>query len=219
MTESTKDLAAARAPGLGCGSPGVPAGCPSHVVEEVYRLLDLGSPKLAFAVASGAPLVPFYIPVAGLFQTVGQTLVPKNGNPSRLVQDTIIEEIELQVQNQNPPSGLDSLTNEFFELQSGIEATVKIVGPGGGYNPVPDQMPLKSIKGYLRRPWLLTYTNGINVDYFATVSPLPFPVKVTLTFKGVTSYWKRLIDISPLECLRGLTDMGYLCDSYQRLLC
>jgi hypothetical protein len=207
--------------GLGC-SP-VPEGTDPQLAAEVYKALRYGSPRLAFAQACGVPLVPFSIRVVGDFPDVAQALSPSDGNTIKIVQDTFISEIKFQVQNQNPPSGLDSLTNFFFELESGIEARLKTIAGGTGYNPVPDFTPIKLISRRLvdeqSGPWLLTYDNGLVMDFQATVLPLPFPVKVTFVFEGKTSYFPKIIDMSQLQAVKMLKEMGYLCDAYMKMYC
>jgi hypothetical protein len=208
-------------PGLGCG-PGpdgfAPAGCPTGMAAAVWEMLTLGSPRLAYALACGVPLVPYNIKVAGLFPSTNTTLVPDQGQNVKIVQDMIVREIKFQVQNQNTPGGLDSITNYFFQLESGIEARLKTVGAGGGYNPVPEFQPIATIAGKLRKGWLLTYTNGLVMDFQASVQ-LPFPVKVTFTFESETVYWPRLIDMTSYEALRCLKKMGYVCEAFDSFFC
>lgn len=208
--------------GLGCPDCGGTCGAGGGVdPEQVYSLLKLGSPRLAYAVACGVPLVPWTFNVQADFTSVGQTEVSQAGNNVKIVQDTLIQEIKIQVQNQNTPGGTDSLTNFFYELESGIEANLKIVGAGTGYMPVPEFTPLKHIarKFACGKEWLLTYNNGVEMDFQATVSPLPFPVVVTVSFEGVTSAWPKLIDISQSDAVQKLKSLGYLCDTYERLYC
>lgn len=202
------------------GGP-VPKGCTIEMAKDVYRYLRLGSPRLALAAAVGVPMVPYSIRVEGDFATTSQTEVTQAGNDVKIVQDTFIEEIKIQVQNQNTPGGTDSLTNFFFELESGIEATMKIVGPGTGYMPVPEFTPLKHIARKFNQDnlWLLTYNNGVEMDFQATVSPLPFAVNVTVTLEGITSTWPKIIDISQVEAIGRLKKLGYLCDAYEQLYC
>ena len=210
-------------PGLGkCGScgawPSVPKGCTPAMAEAVYDMLTVGSPRLAYALACGVPLVPYDINCVALFGDVSVVLVPDVGQNVKIVQDQIVREIRFQVQNQTTPAGFDSITNYFFEQESGIEARLKTVGAGGGYNPVPEFTPIKLIAGPLRRGWLLTYTNGLVMDFQATVA-LPFPVKVTFTFKSETVYWPRLIDMTSYEALQKLKSMGYVCDAWDSYFC
>lgn len=202
-----------------CGSwPTVPDGCTPAMAQAVYDMLTIGSPRLAFALACGVPLVPYQVPVVALFGDTSVTLVPEVGNDVKIVQDFAVKKVVFQVQNQETPSGFDSITNYFYELESGIEARLKIVGAGGGYNPVPVFTPIREIAGDLDRPWLVTYTNGFVMDFQATV-PLPFAVKVTFSFKGETVYWPRLIDMSSLEALKALKKMGYVCDAFESYFC
>jgi hypothetical protein len=212
--------------GLGCPNCGgaggpVPDGATVEMAKNVYRYLRLGSPRLAFAAACGVPCIPWSFRVEADFTSTSQTNVFQAGNDVKIVQDTFIEEIKIQVQNQNTPGGLDSLTNYFFELESGIEAIMKVVGPGTGYVPVPQYTPLKHIARKFSQDslWLLTYNNGVQMDFQATVTPLPFLVNVTVTFEGFTSAWPKIIDMTQAEAVRSLKKLGYLCDAYEQLYC
>src|SRR5579875_9832 len=198
-----------------------PPGVTIEMAKDVYRYLRLGSPRLAFAAACGVPRVPWSFRVEADVTETSQTEVTQAGNDVKIVQDTFIEEIKVQVQNQNTPGGLDSLTNFFFEMESGIEANMKVVGAGTGYMPIPEFTPLKHIARKFSKDqlWLLTYNNGVQMDFQATVTPLPFLVNVTVTFEGFTSAWPKIIDMTQAEAIKGLKKLGYLCDAYEQLYC
>jgi hypothetical protein len=217
--DKNKQAGGAAATGLGtCLDGFAPAGTTPGMACAVFDMLVVGSPRLAYALACGIPLVPFDIKCSGLFTDPSVTLVPDVGQNVKIVQDMVVREIKFQIQNQKTPAGLDSITNYFFEQESGIEARLKTVGAGGGYNPVPQFMPLKLIAGPLRTGWLLTYTNGLVMDFQATV-PLPFGVQVTVAFKSDTVYWPRLIDMTSEEALKKLKKMGYVCDAFDSNFC
>ena len=112
------------------------------------------------------------------------------------------------MQNQDTPSGLDSLTNFFFEQESGILATMQIVGAAGGYQPYNFFTPIKLMCGP-KKMWLITYNNGIVMNFNASVA-LPFPVTVTFVFRCRTSYWRKLLEMTSWEALCKLKEMGFL---------
>lgn len=186
-----------------------PAGFTVQMASEVYRLLDLGTPKLAYARAMGFTLEPFWILVPALFSNTSVITVPNAGNPSKIFQDTLITEVDYQVQNQNTPAGFDSLTNEFFELQSGIQAQIKVEQGAGSYNPAPDYTPIKLLRKKLLRPWLVGINCGFKMNFKATVT-LPFPVEVDFVFFGETTWWPKLMDMTALQCLKKLQEMGFV---------
>jgi hypothetical protein len=203
----------------GLGAIPCPKGYTDAQACAVYELLQAGSPRLAYAMSRGVPLFPYVIIINALFADTSETDITNAGNLPKIVQDTIIDDVDFQVQNQNTPQGFDALTNYFFQLESGIKADVKIIGAGGGYNMIPDFTPLALIKRAIKQPgWLLTWNNGIVMDFHASI-PLPFPVEITFAFKGRTSYWPRLIDISNDEALRKLKESGFVCDMYEPLYC
>src|SRR5579875_3235646 len=141
-----------------------PPGVTIEMAKDVYRYLRLGSPRLAFAAACGVPRVPWSFRVEADFTETSQTEVTQAGNDVKIVQDTFIEEIKVQVQNQNTPGGLDSLTNFFFEMESGIEANMKVVGAGTGYMPIPEFTPLKHRPQVLEGPALAPHVQQRRAD-------------------------------------------------------
>jgi len=163
--------------------------------------------------------VPYSIRVVGPFTDVSQTLVPDVGNDVKIVQDSLIKKIRFQVQSQNPPSGQDSLLNFFYQYQSGILARIKTIAGGTGYNPIPNFTPINLCARELETPWLLTYNNGIVMDFEASVSPLPFPLVVTFVFEAETTVFPKTIDMTNMQAIRALQDMGFLCGQYERLYC
>jgi len=186
---------------------------PPEIVEGVFAMLNAGSARLAYARAKGVSLVPYDILVPALFSSAGVTAVPDAGNQEKIQQDTIIRKVDYQITNQNSPAGFDSITNEFFALNSGIQARMKIIAAGGGYNPVPDFQPLELIKREFPRGWLLTYNNGIKMDFQASV-PLPFAVQVNVVFHGETVYWLPALQMTNADAFRALQALGYNVNGY-----
>lgn len=222
LDERTKGLGAPPEPpspvGLGCGCP---AGCPDEIAREVFELLALGSPRLALSVAMGQPLTPYAIRVQGEFSDASVVTIPTVGNDVKIVQDTRIRRIRYQLQNDNTPAGIEAFTNYFFELTSGIEADLRVVsgrGGGVGYEVYPNFTPIRLIARETPR-WLLTYTEGIIMDYNATV-PLPFfPMTLTFVFEGETSPLRKLLDISNADAVKFLIKLGFECGIYEARYC
>lgn len=190
-------------PGLGCGGGGA-----DYCAADVKQLLEWGCPVLAYARAKGVPLSPMTFKIQGIFQQVSDDLVPDIGNTQKIVVPTIVDQIDVQVDNQNTPAGLDSLTNYFFSLQSGIEVKMKAVGTPR-YSVADDFIP---IRAFARRytGWILERTEGIKMDLQATILPLPFaPIAVTFTFQCRTAYWKKLFMMQDEQALQELANCGY----------
>lgn len=185
-----------------------PAGFTLEMTSEVYRLLDLGTPKLAFARAMGFTLEPFHIIVSAPFPTTQTASVPNAGNSSKIFQDTLITEIDYTVTNTATPAGFDSITNYFFAEQSGITAQIKVEQGAGSYNPVPDFTPIRLLRKKVCRPWLLGINCGIKMNFKASVV-LPFPLQVDFTFYGETTWWPKLMDMTALDALKKLNAMGF----------
>ena len=150
-------------PGSG-GTSHCPTGYEPETARIIYDLLRAGSSKLAYSVASGFPLVEYAYTLEADFDTASTTSVPNVGQDQKVVQDSIIDDVVFQVQNQDTPAGLDSITNFFFEQESGIEATMQIVGAAGGYQPYNFFTPIKLMCGP-KKMWLITYNNGIVMNF------------------------------------------------------
>jgi hypothetical protein len=165
-------------------------------------------------VACGFSLTPMYVNVIGDFVDPSVTLVPGQGQQDKISWDLAVYEVAYQIQNKNTPAAFDAQTNFFYQLESGIEATLLITGAGGGYSPAVNFTPLRLLATRLDRPWLLTYNNGIAMSFQATV-PLPFAVKVTVCFKTRTCLWPVLLEITGYEALGRLKDLGYVTDCFK----
>lgn len=192
-----------------------PVTYPPELVADVYRLLGLGSPRLAYARANGVSLVPYDVVVPAPFTSTSVTQVPDAGNKEKLQQDVVVVSSDFQITNIETPSGLDSLTNFFFAQDSGIVARMKIVGAGGGYNPAPDLQPVEFFRRTYRPEWLLTYNNGIKMDFQATV-PLPFAVNVNVVLHTETTYWLAALQMTAAEAFRKLTELGFNVTGYNK---
>jgi hypothetical protein len=206
----------ARAAGICC-----PPGCSDDLACEVSELLSLRSARLALAVATANPLVPYSIRAQGTFTSTAQDIVTDVGTDVKVSQDTRIDEISYQVQVEQTPAGFDSLIQFFFQYVSGIEAKLKVVSGragGVGYEVVPNFTPISLIARKTPR-WLITLAEGIIMDFQATI-PLPAaPVTVTFDFKGRTSPLSRLTDVSNKEALQSLKELGWDCGMYEQLFC
>jgi hypothetical protein len=186
---------------------------PPEIQASVYEMLDCGSARLAYARAKGVSLVPYDIVVSATFSSTSVSLVPDVGRKDKISSDTVVREITYQVTNLQTPAGFDSITNEFFELQSGIVARLRVDAAGGGYLPVPDYQPIKRIARCFPRGWLLSYNMGLKMDFQALV-PLPFPVQVDFIFHGETVYWLPAIQMDNTVAFQKLANMGYNVTGY-----
>lgn len=189
--------------GCDCGTCG-----PCGTKASVYAMLAKGSPRLAYAVARGIPLAPWYLTLSATFSTTTQAVAANRATDQKLVQDTIITKIDYQIQNLNTPtSNFSSFAANQFATQSGIQARMKVIG-GPRYAVVDDFMPISLLPN---RPcgWLLGATQGVSMDFQSTMT-LPFvPLIVTVTLYGETTYWDKLFDMPPATALKLLSEMGY----------
>jgi hypothetical protein len=203
---------------VGVAGPCPSDSCPAHVKTNVYDMLQKGSPRLAYALACGVPLGPWKTTISAIFDTTTTATVPEVGNNIKIVQDTIIDRISCQVQNNNTPSSdFSSLADYFFSLQSGILAKLKVVG-APRYSVVDQFTPISEIVGPTDG-WILGLTNGLIMDFSSTITLPAAPLTVNFVFHGRTSYWAKLIKLDDATCVRQLEAKGYDVSMYSPLYC
>jgi hypothetical protein len=176
--------------GLGC--PDDTPACDESTTKEVYRLLRLGSPRLALAKAMCVPFQPTISNVRAKFSATSVTTIPNIGADQQYSQDTDITAVDWIVQNEsNTANGneFQTLSDYFYTLQSGISAQIQ-VGKAPFYAVAPQYTPLKtliqSIDHVIRGPgWMLGKTQQITMSFNADVAIPYAPIEVIVTFTGV----------------------------------
>jgi len=205
----------------GLGAPGTPAGygcaggaCAASGIS-VQELISLGTPKLAYSVACGYALIPWDIPIQGTWANTATTDVANIGNANKVVQDTVVTEVNYTITNQNTPGGNDSLNNWGYIQSSGIQGRLHVVGGmGGGYTPVPNFSPLEvSFRRKYHPRWLITWNQGLVIDLHATVV-LPFTVQVTVNYMTMTTPSPSILEMTNREALQALASKGYDISTY-----
>jgi len=197
--------------GVGLGATGNPlaaagfgaSGSPALDVGG-WRSLPLGrlarlSPQIALALARGDQLVPYVASCKCTFPDSNTSNIPnvalEGGNagggnisfPSGIYQATVIDHVDYQINQQNAFSGqtFKSLADFFFNLQSGISATLDVYG-APQYSVAPFYQPLRTLAAFLKKGfpygWFLNYTQGIKMSFNVDI-PLPsLPVTVAFTY-------------------------------------
>lgn len=197
-------------------SPKMPAdfkglGCPGtgSRLERAAAFLEAGAPRLALATAWGVPLAPYKIIVPAEFEATDTQQVADVGNAEKLVQEYVIDWISFQVQTPTA----ETITNDpigqfFFQYVSGLQAKLRVIGTPR-YDVVPDFTPISEIAGPTPA-WILTWTNGLKMDFLSTIALPEAPVVVTFTFHGRTTHWDKLLSdtMSMTEVLKALEDCG-----------
>jgi hypothetical protein len=156
---------------------------------EVQRLMAL-SPRLAFAVASGLPLLQYPFTITAGFTAAGipEPILQQTPSDDPLNRDFLIEEIDVDIQtpNFNTASLFKPEADLAYDYTSGIQGVMK---RRGLYGQIYDQIPLKAFPKMVSqgRPMPLLAEQTLLIDFFVT-TPLPSSAtNITMTFLARTS--------------------------------
>jgi hypothetical protein len=201
------------ATGLGCGDGSMPGG----MEAGVYEMLALGSPRLAYAMALGVRLVPYYFNIRATFDNVDTTDIPTTGSDVKIVEDTLVESLLVRILNKSSTANqnlFQAQSDWYFNWQSGIEATLDVQGAPRP-TLAPKFTPLATLadafNGDSRWPrgFILTYQQQIEAAFHASVT-LPFaPIEVVLTFRSRTPDNDMFIEMTNKQAFDGLSKCGF----------
>jgi hypothetical protein len=194
-----------------------------------WRDLPLGrlarlSPQIALALARGDQLVPYVASCKCTFSDPNVsniTNVALEGGasgtqtsfPSGIFQATVIDHVDYQINQAGAFAGqtLKTLADFFFNLQSGISATLDVYG-APQYSVAPFYQPIRALLGFLKRGfpygWFLNYTQGLKMSFNADIALPSLPVTVAVTFAMWTPSGDRYVRMSDETALQGLSDCG-----------
>lgn len=173
---------------------------------EVQRLIAL-SPRLAYAVASGLPLIQYPFTITAGFSAAGNPdpVLAQTPSDDPLNRDFLIEEIDVDV--QTPKFNTGSLwkpeADLAYDYTSGIQASLT---RRGLYGQAYDQMPLKAFPKMVSqgRPMPLLAEQTLLMSFFVT-TPLPScATNITITFLSRTTPkdWPFSTDLNKIfDCL------------------
>jgi hypothetical protein len=184
------------------------------------------SPQLALAKAMNMPFIPYLLNIANTFAD-STTLISNpqsfqsNGPPgtnqtTRTGQPAIIDGVVLTIDQPSAFSGqvLKSVSDFFFRFQSGIQATMIILG-APKMAIAPFFTPISALCDELNESWMkgfvLQPTQTISMTFTQTI-PVPTPpVTVTCTFR----MWEpqdtagTLVNLTTPEAYARLAALGY----------
>lgn len=189
----------------------------------VYDMLALGSPRLAYAMALGVRLVPYYFNIRALFDNVDTTDVPDQGADVKIVTDTLVDAVLIRIINQSTTAnqnGFQAQTDWYYTFQSGIEATLEVQGAPRP-TLAPKFTPLASLadafngSSHYPRGFILSYQQQLQASFHATVT-LPYaPIEVILTFRSFTTDNDAFTQMTNKQAFEGLVNCGFQCsDAY-----
>lgn len=180
------------------------------------RRLALYSPQIALCMARGDQLVPFVASCKATFADSTVSNIPNvslEGGQSPIVQASVIDHVDYQINQQNAFAGqtLKPLADFFFGLQSGISATLDVLG-APRYTVAPFFTPIRTLAAFLKRAWpsgwFLNYQQGIKMSFNADI-PLPStPVTVAFTFCMWTPAGETYVRMQDETAFAGLRKCG-----------
>ena len=100
----------------------------------------------------------------------------------------MVESVQFEIDQQNAFAGsqFQSLSQFFFEQQSGLTARINVLG-SPKYTVSPFYQPLKLLVAMFDEGWpggwFLNYTQGISMDFSASLPLASFPTTVTVAWK------------------------------------
>lgn len=160
-------------------------------------------PQVAVAKLWGVEWAPYLLNLRASFTDLTTTtLAPvgfENGNGQAVItQPSIVDSIAYEIDAPNSFTGdiFKPLHDYYYQLQSGIQATLTVVG-APRYTIAPFPTPLRTLLDSLAEGWpigwILNYTESVSM-IFSTTTPLETaPTNITVTFRmwtpsGTTSF-------------------------------
>lgn len=216
-------------PAGACGSDGPGCDDSSSRKADVYRLLRLGSSRLALARARCVPFQPTVSSVRATFSATTVTDVANIGADQQFSQDTLIDGVDYTITNKSATANsniLQPLSDYFFGLQSGMEAKLQI-GKSPFYGVFPNFTPIatliRMVKADTTWPsgWVLGKTEQITMSFHAGVTLPTAPIEVVVSFLGQIPKTDEFEDgnMTKKEALAGLGALGYDVSGYSEWCC
>ncbi len=180
------------------------------------RSLALWAPRIAYAMISGVPRVPFVddIPIQFSSSTVNAPPVVNNF-VNNLTQDTIIERVSFNLFQQNSFPGSPFQSLYFNQLkQSGLTGVgIRMDVYGGPKYAINDTFTdlgnlLDVFAATWPEGWPLYKQSNVKVSGVLTQTPVSVPFNVTLSFLGWQFLDKAIDDMSDAEARKRLRKLG-----------
>jgi len=174
--------------GCECGGGGGTPRWMSSPIQEVAQY----SPLLALARAWRVPFAPFVLSVRSTFTSADTTVLPTQGlenGQGRITQISVCDRLVFEIDQPNsfPGSIFKNESDYYFQMQSGISATINVDG-APRYAVAPFFTPLRTLMDIVSNQawpmgWILTYTQGINMAFQAEI-PLPsLPATIIASYR------------------------------------
>ena len=177
------------------------------------------SPQIALAIAEGVQMAPMVLACKYTFSATTPSnsgpIALENGQGATISQAALMVGIEYQVDQPSANSGnfLKPVSDYFYGLQSGISATVDVVGTPR-YPVCSYYEPLKIVKSCMDAKiatgWLLNGTQSIKMQFSLDIaSLLTVPTTVTFAFNFIQPVGTdRYTYMSSMDAANRLKSMG-----------
>jgi hypothetical protein len=191
------------------------------------RIVDIAavSPALALARARGDMIAPYILNMKATFSDPSVSNIPNvgfegGGQGGTISQDTIVDRVMFEIDSPNLSAGQYPLKPQgdyFFGLQSGITATMDVIG-APRYSISPFYTPIRALCAMINEGWpmgwILKYTQSVKMSFNLDQSLPSLPTRVTVSFRmwaPVTDGYQRM---SNKEAFDGLAKIGIVVPDY-----
>jgi hypothetical protein len=176
------------------------------------------SPQLALAIAEGVQMAPMVLACKATLTSTSSpipSVVLENGQGATLSQATLVTGATLQIDQPNANAGnfLKPESDYYFTEQSGISATLDVVGTPR-YTVCQFYEPLRVVRDLLNQRiqsgWVLNGTQSIRMSFSVDQATLPtLPTTITFAFlmlqpAGTDKY----IYLSSTDAIKELSALG-----------
>lgn len=182
--------------------------------------LSAGHPRIALAKILGVPFLPYLFNISCTFDSPAITTVPTVGaDVKKLNQDIIIDGIAVSITNDTPPLNVfQTMSDFFFNYQSGIEATLDFQGTPRP-SLVPNFTPVRSIGEIINsdypKGWVIAPTQAPVMSFNARIALPVFPITVKCTFRGKTPVNDLFVNVTSRDAIEALRKCGVpISDNY-----
>jgi hypothetical protein len=152
--------------------------------------LALVNPQIALARARGVDFAPFCPNIIATFTDSTQTLNPVSfqGGQGAISQPSVCDQITYEIDAPNSFSGsvFKSMQDYYYQLQSGIQATLNVQG-APRYTISPNYTPIRSLLASLSEGWpygwFLNCNQTVTMQFQQTFGLQSTPTTITITFR------------------------------------
>ena len=185
---------------------------PNYNVRE----LALWSPKFAYAIVVGVPVVPFVVDVPLQFSSSVVNAPPVVASfDNNLTQDTLIQRVSYNLAQPNSFPGSPFQSLYFNQLKqsglTGVGVQVDVYG-GPKYSLNDTFTDLGNFVDALAVAWpngfKLFKQSNVKVSAILTQTPVSVPFSATLSWLGLQILDKSCEDLSDAECRKRLRTLG-----------